>query len=71
VPLEGLGQLKNPMTSSGFEPAAFWLVKNYVIIGLCLIKIILILCYIQNHACRRETKYIPSGDQRVHETQNF
>jgi hypothetical protein len=24
--LEGLGQLKNPMTSSGFEPATFRLV---------------------------------------------
>jgi hypothetical protein len=22
--LEGLGQLKNPMTSSGIEPATFW-----------------------------------------------
>jgi hypothetical protein len=26
VRLEGLGQLKNPMTSSGIEPATFWLV---------------------------------------------
>jgi hypothetical protein len=26
VRLEGLGQLKNPMTSSGMEPATFWLV---------------------------------------------
>jgi hypothetical protein len=24
--LEGLSQLKNPMTSSGIEPATFWLV---------------------------------------------
>jgi hypothetical protein len=24
--LEGLGQLKNPVTSSGIEPATFWLV---------------------------------------------
>jgi hypothetical protein len=28
--LEGSGQLKNPMTSSGIEPATFWLV------GQCL-----------------------------------
>jgi hypothetical protein len=26
VRLEGLGQLKNPMTSSGIKPATFWLV---------------------------------------------
>jgi hypothetical protein len=26
--LEGLGQLKNPMTSFGIEPAAFWLVAQ-------------------------------------------
>jgi hypothetical protein len=26
VRLEGLGHLKNPMTSSGIEPATFWLV---------------------------------------------
>jgi hypothetical protein len=25
VQLEGLGQLKNPETSSGIEPATFWL----------------------------------------------
>jgi hypothetical protein len=24
VQLEGLGQLKNPTTSSGIEPATFW-----------------------------------------------
>jgi hypothetical protein len=24
--LEGLGKLKNPITSSGIEPATFWLV---------------------------------------------
>jgi hypothetical protein len=32
VPLEGLGQLKNPMTSSGIEPATFRLSAstNYV-----------------------------------------
>jgi hypothetical protein len=33
--LEGLGQLKNPVTSSGIEPATFWLrlkmLKNYFI----------------------------------------
>jgi hypothetical protein len=28
VRLEGLGQLKNPMTSSGIEPATFWLVAE-------------------------------------------
>jgi hypothetical protein len=28
VGLEGLGQLKNPMTSSGIEPATFWLVTQ-------------------------------------------
>jgi hypothetical protein len=28
VPLEGLDQLKNPMTSSGIEPAIFWLVTQ-------------------------------------------
>jgi hypothetical protein len=33
VRLEGLGQLKNPMTSSGFEPATFRLVE-----GLCQLK---------------------------------
>jgi hypothetical protein len=27
--LEGLGQLKNPMTSSGIEPAAFRLVVKH------------------------------------------
>jgi hypothetical protein len=26
VQLEGLSQLKNPMTSTGIEPATFWLV---------------------------------------------
>jgi hypothetical protein len=26
--LEGLGQLKNPMTSLGIEPATFWLVAH-------------------------------------------
>jgi hypothetical protein len=26
--LEGLGQLKNPMTSPGIEPATFWLVAQ-------------------------------------------
>jgi hypothetical protein len=26
--LEGLGQLKNPMTSSGIEPIIFWLVAE-------------------------------------------
>jgi hypothetical protein len=25
--LEGLGQLKSPMTSSGIEPATFWLIS--------------------------------------------
>jgi hypothetical protein len=28
VRLEGLDQLKNPMTSSGMEPAIFWLVAQ-------------------------------------------
>jgi hypothetical protein len=28
VRLEGLDQLKNPMTSSGIEPSAFWLVAQ-------------------------------------------
>jgi hypothetical protein len=28
VRLEGLDQLKNPMTSSGIEPATFWLVAE-------------------------------------------
>jgi hypothetical protein len=27
VLLEGLGKLKNPMTSSGIEPETFWLMK--------------------------------------------
>jgi hypothetical protein len=27
VGLEELGQLKNPMTTSGIEPATFWLVE--------------------------------------------
>jgi hypothetical protein len=30
VRLEGLGQLKNPMTSSGIDPATFWLVAYYL-----------------------------------------
>jgi hypothetical protein len=29
VRLEELGQLKNPMTSAGIEPATFWL--NFII----------------------------------------
>jgi hypothetical protein len=29
VPLEGLSQLKNPMTSSGIEPVSFRLVANF------------------------------------------
>jgi hypothetical protein len=28
--LEGLGQLKNPVISSGFEPATFWLVTQFL-----------------------------------------
>jgi hypothetical protein len=28
VRLEGLGQFKNPMTSTGIEPAAFWLAAS-------------------------------------------
>jgi hypothetical protein len=28
--LEGLGQLKNPMTSSGIEPTTFRLVEQYL-----------------------------------------
>jgi hypothetical protein len=28
VRLEGLGQLKNPTTSSGIEPVTFWLVDS-------------------------------------------
>jgi hypothetical protein len=28
VRLEGLGKLKNPMTSLGFDPATFWLVAQ-------------------------------------------
>jgi hypothetical protein len=32
--LDGLGQLKNPMTSSGIEPATFWLVA-YLLNQLC------------------------------------
>jgi hypothetical protein len=31
VRLEGLGQVKNPMTSSGIEPATFRLVAYYLI----------------------------------------
>jgi hypothetical protein len=30
VRLEELGELKYPMTSSGFEPATFWLVRYRV-----------------------------------------
>jgi hypothetical protein len=46
VRLEGLGQLKNPVASSGFDPATYWLV------AFCLNQIryrvpheLIILCY--------------------------
>jgi hypothetical protein len=34
VQLEGLGQLKNPMTSSGNETATFWLVAFFFLLFL-------------------------------------
>jgi hypothetical protein len=42
VRLEGIGQLKNPMTSSGIEPAtfrlvAFWKYRSVVVLPLSLI----------------------------------
>jgi hypothetical protein len=36
VRLEGLDQLENPITSSGIEPAVFWLEAQHVV--LCQIK---------------------------------
>jgi hypothetical protein len=39
VRLEGLGQLKNPIASSGIEPTTFRLVARYRV-PLCVIKIV-------------------------------
>jgi hypothetical protein len=36
VRLEGLGQLKNPMTSSGIEPATFRLVLANVMVNMAM-----------------------------------
>jgi hypothetical protein len=40
--MEGLGQLKNPVTSSGIEPVTFWLVAyclnqlHYCVPSICI-----------------------------------
>jgi hypothetical protein len=47
VQLEGLSQLKNPVTSLGIEPAAFWLVAQYTPDCPCVNYLVchLFLCY--------------------------
>jgi hypothetical protein len=56
VRLEGLGQLKNPVTQSGTEPATFWLVLVFKLFQLLLIIFVHISIFFLNFDSFQKSK---------------